>query len=67
MKKSRIEDAIWLAKQFIERAELCLAAQAETYTHAGGTFHATAPKESGALRRASMDLTRSLAHMRKPK
>lgn len=59
MSPDKIKSAVADAKRFIERAEVFDAAT----KHPGG--YAT-PKESGALRRASMDLTRSLADMRRP-
>lgn len=48
------------ARRFLERAKAWRAAQ--------GTPHGctSTPKESGALRRASLDLTRALAEMRRP-
>ena len=59
MKAEEIEQAVILAKMFVARAEdLALAGLAEYGTH---------PKECGALRRASMDLTRQLARMRDEK
>ena len=37
-----------------------------TYETVSGPYSSYGVKESGALRRSSMDLTRSLARMRKP-
>ena len=66
MNIKEIELAVAEAKRFIEKAESCLNAKSVTYGSGEYIFHASAPKESGALRRASMDLTRQLAQMRKP-
>lgn len=67
MRKEEIKLAVKEAKRFIKAAELCLEAR-KPYRVDGVDFefHETAPKQSGALRRASMDLTRQLAEMRKP-
>jgi hypothetical protein len=56
-----VNHAIAEAKRFIQRAEAWKKAEndrAQSYYNN--------PKESGAVRRASMDLTRALADMRKP-
>lgn len=66
MKTKEIEKAVKEAKRFIAAAELCIAARKKTYVHGDYTFHHDAPKESGATRRASLDLTRQLAEMRRP-
>lgn len=66
MKIDQIKLAVKEAKRFIKLAELCIQARSETYGSGDYIFHASAPKESGAVRRASMDLTRQLAEMRKP-
>lgn len=66
MNKGRIELAVIEAKRFIEKAETYLLAKSATHGSGEYIFNASAPKESGALRRASMDLTRQLAQMRKP-
>lgn len=61
MNDAKVRDAVNEAKRFIKAAEAyrrAVAANAQTYY--------TYPKESGAVRRASMDLTRTLAEMRKP-
>lgn len=60
MNKQRIEQVeaeIIRVQQRIAEWKVALAAQPNW-----GTF----PKENGALRRASLDLTRALADMRKP-
>lgn len=61
MKRPAIEEAKVLAQRFIERAETWEAARA------AAPKYANLPRESGALRRASMDLTRALADMRRPR
>lgn len=66
MEKEKIKIAVENAKRFIKLAQYLEDAIGEPYVNAGYTFFKSAPKESGSLRRASMDLTRSLAEMRKP-
>jgi hypothetical protein len=59
-KEQKLRAAMKAAREFINRSELLLA-----YWEAGGsTMTGTAP--SGAVRRASMELTRSLSEYRKP-
>lgn len=53
------------ARRFLARVKEWRAAQS-TYTATHSTYSANTPKQSGALRRASMDLTCALAEMRKP-
>ena len=60
MNKRTINKAVNEAKRFIEAAKLVQAALAERDSYIVGT------KESGALKRASLDLTRALADMRRP-
>lgn len=57
MKVYKVEQAIREAQRFIEKAEDLLRTTAET--------NCFCPLESGAAKRASMDLTRSLARMRR--
>lgn len=59
-KRERIEEAVREAHRFIKRAEELLSATSADQ----GLYDF--PVESGATRRASMDLTRALAAMRKP-
>jgi len=67
MRKENIKKAVADAKRFILLAqELEGAIKDSAYKNGGETFYMGCPKESGALRRASLDLTRSLAEMRKP-
>ncbi len=58
MQEENIKAAVRDAKVFLKRAEELLKT--------GADYSWASPKESGALRRASMELTRSLATMRKP-
>lgn len=58
MKSENIVEAIEEAERFITRAKKLLAKRA------GKSYVWSNPKESGAVRRSSMDLTRSLANMR---
>ena len=62
MKPDKIKLAKIQAQIFIRRAEEYQKAQAEIEAR----YHiaANTPREAGALRRASMELTRSLAAMR---
>ncbi len=57
-----IDAAVAEARRFIERAETLMAAMQKTAPRAYISDH---PRESGAVRRASMDLTRALAEMRR--
>jgi hypothetical protein len=66
MRDEKIEIAIKEAERFIKTAKTCLLARQAQYTVGDYVFNNNAPKESGATRRASMDLTRQLAEMRKP-
>jgi hypothetical protein len=58
MQDKDVKAAIVEAKRFVDRAVQWLALDNQ-YKHISGT------KEGGAMRRASMDLTRALAQMRK--
>ena len=67
MKLSDIDNAISEAERFLARAHRYR--EASKTSDGSGKVHKTypfLPAESGALRRASLDLTRSLAEMRKP-
>ncbi len=66
MKTDNIKAAVIEARRFIRTAEACIEARKATYEMGGHTYPVSTPKESGATRRASMDLTRALADMRKP-
>lgn len=56
MDERKIEAAMAEAKRFLQCAEAALTETSDGFLYAG--------KRSGALRRASMDLTRSLADLR---
>jgi hypothetical protein len=60
MNTKEIQKAVAEAKRFIDAANIVLAERKESPTYFIGT------KASGAARRASLDLTRQLAEMRKP-
>ena len=65
MNRERLAIAVAEAERFIERAKSL--PQPEQYEHSGHTFtHNYFPKEQGSIRRASMDLTRALADLRRP-
>lgn len=61
MTKDKIDAAAAEAKRFLKKYKEFHDAYANQKWH-----HSFGTKESGALRRASMDLTRALAEMRKP-
>lgn len=61
MNRAKINAAVLEAKRFLSRHK---EYESAIKTLNGYSYIGT--KESGALRRASMDLTRSLAEMRKP-
>lgn len=65
MRLDNIRSAVAEARRFIQKAE-AFEAQYSEYLRGTRIYHFNAPKESGAMRRASMDLTRALAQMRKP-
>ena len=74
MQNANIDRAVAEAKRFLERAkayrEALKSPDRRGWTDAQGKYHEhisiNAPLESGALRRASLDLTRALAAMRRP-
>ena len=66
MQNNKIEAALVAANRMILAANEYLEKSSKTYTSNGHTFNLNAPKQSGALHRASMELTRALAEMRKP-
>jgi len=61
MNNSTIDDAVKEAKRFLKCAQEFKHAEKEK-RYSYQSF----PKESGAMRRSSLDLTRSLANLRKP-
>lgn len=67
MKESEIKMTICEARRFVDLAENMLRAIKDSkHESFGHTYYSSCPKESGACRRASLDLTRQLAKMRKP-
>ena len=68
MRKDKIEAAIDAATKMISAANEYLTESSKVYCVIDESLSYTlsAPKQSGALRRASMELTRALAEMRKP-
>lgn len=65
MRTERIKAAEKAAAHFTDAMKAWKAAQG-TWDWQGETYPNHTPKQNGALRRASMDLTRALAEMRKP-
>lgn len=59
MRIENINEAVNEAKRFIEKVNAYKKAEVEK-----GEAYYLIPKESGALRRASLDLTRALAKLR---
>ena len=65
MNREKLEIAVAEARRFIARAEAL--PEPTAYEHNGDIFcRDNFPRESGAIRRASMDLTRALADLRRP-
>lgn len=65
MDRNKLNTAVKEALRFIERAKAL--PKPEPYEHHGHNLtHDNFPKEQGAIKRASMDLTRALAELRKP-
>ncbi len=60
MNKANLETAMYEARRFLQKATELY----ELKIHSGQYYYAS--KESGAVKRASMDLTRALADLRKP-
>lgn len=71
MTRIDVEVAVAEAERFIARAKALLDSTPETYQPESRDYKAESwdgggmPKLSGATRRASMDLTRALAHLRR--
>ena len=66
MQNDKIYQAMDIATEFLKKANKYIDETSKIYTSNGHEFNLSAPKQSGALRRASMELTRALAEMRKP-
>ena len=65
MNERKVEIAVQEVERFLLRVAAWKIANQRTYEHNGSVYHYGAPAEGGALRRASLDLTRALADMRK--
>ena len=63
MNNEKIAEAVREAERFLAKHK---AFEAAIPKGVGSGYYMWGTKESGALRRASMDLTRALAEMRKP-
>ena len=61
MNPKTVNKAVEEAQRFLDAAEAWKKAEADKVKS-----YFAVPKESGACRRASMDLTRALAELRKP-
>jgi hypothetical protein len=61
MNRKTLDVAIAEAERFLERAKKLKVCEPSSHNY----FYSS-PKEQGATRRASLDLTRALAEMRKP-
>lgn len=65
MNRNKLAIAVAEARRFIARAEAL--PQPEPYECGGHTLtHDNFPREQGAIKRSSMDLTRALADLRRP-
>ena len=68
MNREKLKVAIAEAERFIKRAKAL--PEPTQYEVPGSTYNPFTndnfPKESGAIRRASMDMTRALADLRRP-
>jgi len=65
MDRDKLKIAVAEAERFLKRAKALPKPepyQSGGYTFAGDNF----PREQGAIKRASMDLTRALADLRRP-
>lgn len=63
MNDAKIKKALFEAHRFIDAVK---ALNVEMAKPKSSFYFSSYPKESGAIKRASMDLTRALADMRKP-
>lgn len=67
MKKEKVDAAAEVCRLFLKRVdEWNEAKRPKKYWGSEEEYIPTAPKENAALHRASMELTRALADMRKP-
>lgn len=65
MNKAKIEACECLCREFLERAEELRHHEKECNANADFRWFIYSPRESGALRRTSMELTRALAELRR--
>jgi hypothetical protein len=65
MTAAKIADAVTEAKRFLRRFDEWKAKQGRTYEIGTDVFTFDTPRENGALRRSSLDLSRALADMRR--
>jgi hypothetical protein len=65
MENSKIEQCECLCREFLERAEALRQHEKECNSKTDFRWFVYSPRESGALRRTSMELTRALADLRR--
>lgn len=65
MDEPRIRAAVKEATEFLKRAKVALEDK-DSWTNEGTTYLSLKPRHTAALRRQSMELTHSLAALRKP-
>ena len=66
MDKEKVETVVKLCDELKKRAEKWEYAAYHDWKGNSRDYAGWAPKETGALRRTSMELTRALAEMRRP-
>jgi len=66
MTSESAKDAVVEVKRFLKKYEAWEKVQGQVYTSGGCSYTTSTPTENAALKRASMDLTKALAKMRKP-
>ena len=66
MKITSINAAVAEARRFLKRYSEWEEMQGRTYENGNQVYTIDTPRENGALRRASLDLSRALADMRRP-
>lgn len=66
MNRDRLQTAIAEAERFLSRAKIANAGFSFTETPRGGYWHHDHAPDVASAKRASMDLTRALADLRKP-
>ena len=65
MENAKIKVCERLCREFLERAEALRHHEKECNSNADFRWFVYSPRESGALRRTSMELTRALADLRR--